>query len=126
MKRVVIDLDDTITRSEPDVAYSELKPRADVVDAIRRYREKGFSISIYTARNMRTYGSNLGEINAITLPGIIDWLQQHDIPYDEIFVGKPWCGHSGFYVDDKAIRPSEFVALSEREIYELIGTTAPQ
>ena len=36
-------------------------------------------------------------------------------------MGKPWCGHEGFYVDDKAIRPSEFLALSRAEITELLN-----
>ena len=52
----------------------------------------------------------IGKINANTLPLILDWLAQHEIPYDEIHVGKPWCGTEGFYVDDKAVRPSEFLA----------------
>ena len=55
-----------------------------------------------------------------TLPVIIDWLDKHNVPYDEIYVGKPWCGFEGFYVDDKAIRPSEFVNLSYSEIMELL------
>ncbi|HFM3195463.1 TPA: capsular biosynthesis protein, partial [Escherichia coli] len=45
---------------------------------------------------------------------------RNNIPYDEIIVGKPWCGTNGFYVDDKAIRPSEFISLSETEIAELL------
>ena len=69
---------------------------------------------------MRTYQGNVGKIAAHTLPVIIAWLQRHDIPYDEIYVGKPWCGMEGFYVDDRAIRPSEFVALSFDEINALI------
>jgi len=61
---------------------------------------------------MRTYEGNIGLINANTLPIIHDWLTRHKIPFDEILVGKPWCGFEGFYVDDKTIRPSEFVNLS--------------
>ena len=50
-----------------------------------------------------------------------DWLARHQIPYDEIHVGKPWCGTEGFYVDDKAVRPSEFLALSHDEIHALLA-----
>lgn len=54
------------------------------------------------------------------MPTIITWLQKHDVPYDEIIIGKPWCGYDGFYVDDKAIRPSEFISLNYEQIKELL------
>nr|MBP7234731.1 capsular biosynthesis protein [Moraxella sp.] len=76
-----------------------------------------------TSRNMRTYQGNIGAINKNTLPIIIDWLGRHDIPYDELYVGKPWCGFEGFYVDDKAIRPDELVKLSYAEICQLLDLT---
>jgi capsule biosynthesis phosphatase len=69
---------------------------------------------------MRTYEGNVGKISAHTLPIIVTWLQEHDVPYDEIHVGKPWCGHEGYYVDDRAIRPSEFLKYSHEEIVDLL------
>jgi capsule biosynthesis phosphatase len=69
---------------------------------------------------MRTYASSVGKINAHTLPTIIDWLRKHDIPYDEIHVGKPWCGTDGFYVDDRSIRPEEFRTLGYDQIRRLL------
>jgi capsule biosynthesis phosphatase len=36
-------------------------------------------------------------------------------------MGKPWGGRGGFYVDDKAIRPDEFLRLSYEEILALVG-----
>jgi capsule biosynthesis phosphatase len=71
---------------------------------------------------MRTYESSVGKINANMLPVLFDWLDRHNIPYDEVWTGKPWCGGQGFYVDDKAIRPDEFVSLSYDEIQELISS----
>ena len=69
---------------------------------------------------MRTYESNLGKINIYTLPNIIDWLRKHDVPFDEVYVGKPWCGFDGFYIDDKSIRPSEFLKYSYNEIQDIL------
>ena len=69
---------------------------------------------------MFTHDNSLGKIVAKTVPTIAEWLSLHDIPYDEIWVGKPWCGTDGFYVDDRAIRPDEFIALSYAEIMMLI------
>ena len=54
-------------------------------------------------------------------PNIIDWLNKNNVPYDEVYIGKPWCGFEGFYIDDKAVRPSEFLKLSYNEICELLN-----
>ena len=121
MKRLVIDLDGTLTLDEPGVAYADKRPNAAVVAKLWDYHRAGFAIVIATARNMRTHANNIGRINALTLPVVIAWLDRHDIPYDEIHVGKPWCGTEGFYVDDKAIRPSEFVALGYDGVRALLA-----
>jgi capsule biosynthesis phosphatase len=91
-----------------------------MISRLREYKANGFEIIIHTARSMRTYDNSVGKINAHTLPVVIDWLRRYAVPYDEVHVGKPWCGHEGFYVDDRAIRPSEFLALSLEEIHKLI------
>jgi len=121
MKRLVFDLDGTLALDDPARAYAERKPNRPLIEKLRQYRAAGFEIVIASARNMRTYGGDLGKINAHTLPVILAWLARHDVPYDEIHVGKPWCGTEGFYVDDKAVRPSEFVALSPDEIAALLA-----
>lgn len=115
-KKIIIDLDETISSKVDGLSYESAVPRDDVIKKMRQYHEMGFAICIFTARNMRTFEGNIGKINVYTLPIIIDWLNKYDVPYDEIVVGKPWCGHDGFYVDDRAVRPSEFVKLSFEEI----------
>ena len=109
MKRLIVDLDNTITLTE-DGDYKNAKPIASVIAKLKEYS---------SSRNMRTYEGNVGKINVNTLPIIIDWLERHNVPYDEIYVGKPWCGHDGFYVDDRAIRPDEFSSMSYDEIRKL-------
>lgn len=120
MKRLIMDLDNTITCTEGGDYYSS-QPILEVIERLREYKAQGFEIVISTSRNMRTYEGNIGKINANTLPIIIDWLEKHNVPYDEIYVGKPWCGTTGFYVDDKAIRPDEFVNMSYDEVKNLLG-----
>lgn len=121
MQRLVIDLDNTITidSSKP---YDQKEPNLEVIAKIREYSEAGFTIVINTSRNVRTYNGNVGLINANTLPKIIDWLAKHNVPYDEIYTGKPWCGDEGFYIDDKSIRPNEFVKMEYTEIQKLISS----
>lgn len=118
MKRIIIDLDDTISFTTAG-DYPNALPNQPVVGKLREYRDMGFTIVIATSRNMRTYEGNVGLINANTLPIILEWLRKHDVPYDEILTGKAWCGFEGFYVDDKSIRPDEFVNLSYEEIRQL-------
>jgi len=122
---VVIDLDGTLTQTKrPEQDYADLVPRRDILDRLQEYHAAGYHIIIQTARNMRTHEGNLGQINAKTVPVVLDWLARHEVPYDELHVGKPWCGDGGFYVDDKAVRPSEFRAMSPAEIAALLADEA--
>ena len=119
MKRLVLDLDGTITINSSSNTYANKVPNIEIVEKIKEYKKAGFEIVISSSRNMKTHNNSIGLINAKTLPIIIEWLNRHEIPYDEIHVGKPWCGAEGFYVDDKAIRPDEFINLSYEEIRRL-------
>lgn len=69
---------------------------------------------------MRTYSGNTGAIVANMLPILTEWLTKHQIPYDELHIGKPWPGTDGFYVDDRTVRPSEFVDHTLAEIQALL------
>lgn len=120
MKRIVMDLDETIC-STVKGDYANSIPKPDVIERMREFKAQGFEIVISTSRNMRTYEGNVGKINANTLPIIVSWLDKHKVPYDEIYTGKPWCGTDGFYVDDRALRPDEFVRLSVEDIRALVG-----
>jgi capsule biosynthesis phosphatase len=120
MKKLIVDLDGTITKGDTS-DYRKVSPNLDVIDKLRFYKSLGYEVIIQTARNMRTYEGTVGKINIHTLPIITEWLDQHEVPYDEIHVGKPWCGFEGFYVDDRAVRPSEFTQMTPEEIEELIA-----
>jgi len=120
LKRIIMDLDETICSTQ-DANYVDSTPNIEVIKKLWDYKALGFEVVISTSRNMRTYSGNVGKITANTLPVIIDWLNRHEVPYDEIYVGKPWCGHEGFYVDDKSIRPDEFAKLSYEQIKVLTG-----
>ncbi len=120
-KILVIDVDGVLCKNkEEGEDYSKLKPNLKIVNKIKEYKNKGFYIILYTSRNMRTYKSNLGKINAKTAKIILEWLEKNQIPFDEIYFGKPWCGFKGFYVDDRAVKPSEFISKNYEEIIELL------
>ncbi|WP_400765436.1 hypothetical protein [Methylosinus sporium] len=120
MKRLIVDLDNTLTIGETD-DYRHATPNLEMIARLRDYRKMGFEIAIHTSRNMRSYENSMGKIAARTLPIVTDWLERHGVPYDEIWIGKPWCGREGFYIDDRAVRPSEFLCLSFEEITDLLA-----
>jgi capsule biosynthesis phosphatase len=120
MKRLIFDLDGTLCWAD-NQDYENATPNLKVIEKLRQYQKEGYEIVICTSRNMRTYHGSIGKINANTLPIILHWLAKHNVPYDEIYTAKPWCGFEGFYIDDKAIRPDEFINLSYDEICSLVG-----
>lgn len=122
---LVLDLDGTLCPTKPaGMSYADLVPDAAMVARLCEYRREGWYVVLQTSRNMRTHEGNVGRINATTLPELIDWARRHEIPFDEIHVGKPWAGHGGFYVDDRTIRPAEFLALDAAEIADVLRRDA--
>lgn len=108
--KLIFDIDGTICPiKEQDEKYEDLVPNKDMVDKIRQYKKQGAEIVFFTSRNMNSYKGNIGKINANTAKIIISWLDKWNIPYDEIIYGKPWPGHQGFYIDDRTVRPNEFL-----------------
>lgn len=119
---IVVDVDGTICELRPEgKLYSELKPNLPMIEKLREFRELGYSIILYTARNMNTYNERIGLINKHTAPELLKWLDEWQVPYDEVVFGKPWAKGRGFYIDDKAIRPDEFLNMSEKDIHTTIG-----
>jgi capsule biosynthesis phosphatase len=120
---IVMDVDGTLCEKKaPDQFYDAVAPVAAMVERLREYRANGFYVILATSRNMNTYNGNIGLITANTAKTLLAWLDLHDVPYDELYIGKPWGGRGGFYVDDKAVRPDEFLKLSYDEILAIVGS----
>lgn len=123
--KIIFDIDGTLCPIKPaGVSYEELIPDPQMVKKIRELHALGYEIAFSTSRNMRTHQGNIGRINATTAPLIVSWLAKWEIPFDELHLGKPWPGESGFYVDDRAIRPKEFMSLTELEIMDLLKSAS--
>ena len=118
----VFDVDGTLCPiKKEDERYEDLVPYPEMVDKIREYKQGGAKIVILTSRNMNSFNGNIGLINAKTAKILLEWLDKWEIPYDEIVYGKPWPGHHGFYVDDRTVRPSEFLEKSVDELDKIVG-----
>jgi len=100
--RICLDLDGVICElKQKNQTYLDVAPIDGAIDRIKKLKEAGHYIIINTARHMKTCGSNLGLINARITKMTLDWLEKHNIPYDEIYFGKPW---AQVYIDDNAFR----------------------
>lgn len=116
----VVDIDGTLCPiKKKEESYENLIPYRSVLERLKEYRDMGAKIVLYTSRNMNSYNGNLGLINANTAKVLLKWLDKWDVPYDEILYGKPWPGHHGFYIDDRALRPDEFLSMSVEEMDEV-------
>lgn len=116
----VMDVDGTICPiKRKDERYEDLVPYPEMVAKMREYKARGAKIVLFSSRNMNSYNGNIGLINVNTAPILLEWLKKWEIPYDEIVFGKPWPGKKGFYVDDRTIRPKEFLQLSVEEQEQL-------
>lgn len=119
---LVVDIDGTLCGIRTaEQSYADLVPVTAMLDKLREYQAKGYRILLYTSRNMNTHKNNLGLINRHTAPVMLEWLAKWDVPYDEILFGKPWPRKKGFYIDDRSVRPDEFLSMSEEEIQAMLG-----
>jgi len=102
-KRFCFDLDNTlVTYPKVDGDYTTVEPIYDTINYLKKLKEKGHTIIIYTARRMRTHGGNVGAVIADIGKITIDTLEKYNIPYDEIYFGKPY---AHFYIDDLMVNP---------------------
>lgn len=120
----VFDIDGTLCPiKKKEERYEDLVPYPEMVEKLKYYHENGAKIILYTSRNMNSYGGNTGLINKYTAPILSAWLEKWEIPYDEIVYGKIWPGHKGFYVDDRTVRPDEFLKKTPEEMDAICGAS---
>lgn len=115
--KIVIDLDGTICPIKQNgQTYADLLPHEGAVDRLKQMKKDGHYIIIQTARNMATCESNLGKVIKNVGKITLDWLDKFDIPYDEIYFGKP---NGEIYIDDRAFRFSEWSKISNEVLLDL-------
>jgi len=89
-----IDFDHTLT-ADAKGTYSEYPdPNWNMIKAINRIYRQGNIIIIWTARQWDTAHF------------LISWLIKYSVHFHGVMMGK---GGADFYIEDKAIRPEEFL-----------------
>lgn len=100
-KRICFDLDNTLVTS-PKIKndYTSVEPIYKNINLLKYLKSFNNIIIIYTARRMKTHNGNTGkclyDIGKITF----DTLEKFNIPFDEIYFGKPY---ADVYIDDLAL-----------------------
>lgn len=117
---LVIDIDGTLCPIKKNYeSYTSIIPFKEIVNKLIELRSLGWYIILHSARGMASKDGNIGKINAEVLPDLLNWLKKNKIPYDEIHVAKPWPGNKGFYVDDRSVRPKEFLNMTFDQLEEI-------
>jgi capsule biosynthesis phosphatase len=127
--RLCIDIDGTICRfRETGEGYAEVTPLPGAVERMKSLKAAGHYLILLTARHMATTGGNPGLAVARQGKTLFDWLARHDIPYDELWFGKP---QADLYIDDNGYRFTSWSDIAEdgsnlpvnREKAKAAGTT---
>lgn len=115
--RIVIDLDGTICPIKgKGETYAGLIPHEGAVEKLKALKAEGHYLIIQTARNMATCESNLGKVMKNVGKVTLDWLERFEIPYDEIYFGKP---NAELYIDDRAFRFDNWGGVTEEMLKNL-------
>lgn len=103
IKVVCIDLDGTITEFAKSLDYIG-KLKIGAAGYLRTLKKNNFKIIINTSRPISQQYK------------IMDYLVEHDVPYDEVVCGKPL---AQFYIDDRSIEFKESWAKVHLKIAKL-------
>lgn len=107
--RICIDVDGVICRLRGEgETYESVGPVAGAVEGMQSLRAAGHYIILATARHMKTCDANVGLVVRRQGLTLLQWLDRHAIPYDEIWFGKP---HADVYLDDNAVRFESWAAI---------------
>lgn len=113
----MIDIDGTIAElRKHGQTYDTVKVNEGAVAKIRDLKKAGHYIILQTARHMKTCNGDQGQVLAKIGKQTFDWLKINEIPYDEIYFGKPY---ADVYIDDLAYK---FTNWEEIEITDFDDT----
>ena len=99
--RFCFDFDNTlVTYPQIKDDYTSVLPIKRNIEILKFLKKMGHTIIVYTARRMRTHSGNVGKVVSDVGRITMDSLDDFNIPYDELYFGKPY---AHFYIDDLAI-----------------------
>jgi capsule biosynthesis phosphatase len=127
-KRFCFDLENTLIVLEPENDDQlHFKTINKNIDFLRFLKKDGHDIIIYTSCGMKKHKGNLSTIIKDYSKNIFEILEKYNIPYDEIYFGKP---DADFYIDDLSINSYEDLeknvgfyktSIAERDFNEIVS-----
>lgn len=107
MKVLCVDVDDTICFTT-DRDYPNSTPNQPVINKLREAHALGYTIILHTARGQGRSNHSIAAVYDEVMAEIIEMCSRLEVPFDQIVLGKPL---AILYIDDKAMRPDEFVEM---------------
>ena len=102
--RICFELDGTLVTDPLQPGdYTTVKPLPDNIGICRQLKQQGHVIIIHTGRAMGFHNGNVGMVLKDIAKVTFDQLDEFEIPYDEIYFGKP---HADVYIDGKSVNPT--------------------
>jgi len=111
-RRLVVDIDDTISVTTSR-DWENAKPNIPLINKLNNLKLNGWTVDYYTARgsiSCKTRTEAKEKYESI----ILKWFKENGVLFDTLSFEKPL---AAYYIDDKAIRPDEFLEL-ELEILD--------
>lgn len=116
---LVVDVDDTIS-THVNRDYENAIPHYPIITRLNAMRSAGWRIVYFTARGSISCDGDLERIERERRPVLEAWMTKHGVQYDELKFGKPI---GVYYIDDKALRPEEFMSLDYKLLKGGSGAT---
>ena len=104
-KTIIVDVDETLCYVH-NRDFANGIPNREVIDRVNEYYDNGYKVIISTARGQKSC-KTVEEMNKKYREVTERWLMDNGVKYHELEIG--YKKNADLYVDDKAIRPDEFV-----------------
>jgi len=118
-KTLVVDVDDTIS-THVNRNYDDAIPHLDIIQKLNKMYDAGWRIVYFTARGQVSCNGDVALIESSRRPALEAWMNKHGVKYNELLFGKPL---GVYYIDDKSLRPEEFMAMEYKRFVGGSGGT---
>jgi len=107
-KTIVVDVDDTILTTE-NRDYPNSVPNKPLIEKINKLFNTDWTVIYFSARGHVSFNNDAYHVEGEVYPIMEQWMVDNNVQYDHLILGKPI---AAYYIDDKAIRPDEFLELN--------------
>jgi len=112
MKRIIVDIDDTISFTT-NRDWENAKPNLPLIKKLNELYDNGVEIIYETARGCLSFKGDRKKAEEYYRPIIEKWFKKYNVKYTELSFQKRL---ADYYIDDKAIKPDEFLKLDIQKI----------